>query len=216
MIDTSELPVVDVHCHPFYKPPTVNLEQFTDSVSIGGGSPEYMAAGGVTINDDVLGELQRIKRDTVYFRYLVHQLADFFDCAPDLEHIVDERNNAVNEDYPGADTPLRGLVMDPRPSTGRRPKKPIRRFGFDAGTWSLRQVARRRGDRPAHAVCHSGTSTTGIPTRSSFFLRICRHVANRSEPLQALRRTRLPLAAHPFATGAGTPTGWGRHLVGVP
>lgn len=118
MIDTSELPVVDVHCHPFYKPPTVNLEQFTNSVSIGGGSAEYMAAGGVTINDDVLGELQRIKRDTVYFRYLVHQLADFFDCAPDLEHIVDERNNAVNEDYPGyvkrlfSDVGLTTLVTD--------------------------------------------------------------------------------------------------------
>ncbi len=99
MIDTSTLPVVDVHCHPFLNQGKVNPEQFTNIVSFGGISPEYMAAGGVTVDDDLIGELQRIKRDVLYFRYMVQQLAVFFDCPPDLDLIIDERNKIVDQDY---------------------------------------------------------------------------------------------------------------------
>ncbi|MCK5315050.1 MAG: amidohydrolase family protein [Anaerolineales bacterium] len=99
MIDTSTLPVVDVHCHPFLNQGKVNPEQFTNTVSFGGISPEYMAAGGVTVDDDLIDELQRIKRDVLYFRYMVQQLAVFFDCLPDLDRIIDERNKTAGEDY---------------------------------------------------------------------------------------------------------------------
>lgn len=95
MIDTSALPVVDVHCHPFVNQGELTCRQFTDMVSFPSGSLEYMAQGGVRVDDDLIDELQRIKRDAVYFRYLVHQLAEFFDCEPDLEHIVEERNKAA-------------------------------------------------------------------------------------------------------------------------
>ena len=47
MIDTSTLPVVDVHCHPFVRQGEVDSEQFTNTVSFGGGSAAYMTAGGV-------------------------------------------------------------------------------------------------------------------------------------------------------------------------
>jgi hypothetical protein len=101
MIDTSALPVVDVHCHPFLNRGAVNAEQFTNLVSFGGGSPEYMAQGGVAASKGLIDELQRIKRDTVFFRYMVHQLAAFFDCTPHLDEVMDRRNQAINADYSG-------------------------------------------------------------------------------------------------------------------
>jgi len=100
MVDTSALPVVDVHCHPFVNQGELTPEQFTDLVSFPGGSVEYMAEGGVEVDDDLIDELQRVRRDTVYFRYLVRQLANFFNCEPDLDTVVEERNKAV-QDYAG-------------------------------------------------------------------------------------------------------------------
>jgi len=99
MIDTAALPVVDVHCHPYHKPGITDPETFTNGVSFGGGSVGYMEQGGVTVDDDVRGELQRIKRNTVYFRHMVRQMAAFFGCEPDLEHVIDERNQAIGEDF---------------------------------------------------------------------------------------------------------------------
>jgi hypothetical protein len=98
MIDTSALPVVDGFCHPFVNQGELTPRQFTDMMSFPGGSVEYMAQGGVDVDDDLIDELQRVRHDIVYFRYLVHQLANFFDCEPDLEHIVEERNKAL-QDY---------------------------------------------------------------------------------------------------------------------
>jgi hypothetical protein len=101
VIDTSMLPVVDVHCHPFLNKGEVTAEEFTNAVSFGGGSRDYMAAGGVTVDNNVIGELQRIKRDVVYFRHMVHQLAIFFNCPSDLEHVIARRNAAISGDYKG-------------------------------------------------------------------------------------------------------------------
>lgn len=118
MIDTSALPVVDVHCHPFLNRGEVNSEQFTDAISFGGGSLKYMAAGGVRVDDDLREELQRIKRDVIYFRYMVHQLAAFFDCSPDIEQVLVARNETVAADYTGyvkrlfSDCGLTTLVTD--------------------------------------------------------------------------------------------------------
>ncbi len=95
MVETSGLPVVDAHCHPFMNQGELSPQQFTDLVSFPGGSLEFMVEGGVDVNDDLIDELQRVRRDVVYFRYLVHQLANFFGCEPHLEHIVEERNKAI-------------------------------------------------------------------------------------------------------------------------
>jgi hypothetical protein len=97
MIDTSALPVVDAHCHPFVNQGELTPKQFTDMVSFPGGSVEYMAEGGVEVDDDLIDELQRVRRDIVYFRYLVRQLANFFGCEPDLDAVVEERNKAVRD-----------------------------------------------------------------------------------------------------------------------
>jgi hypothetical protein len=100
MIDTSGMPAVDVHCHPFVRQGELTPRQFTDLVSFPGGSVKYMAEGGVAVDEALVDEIQRVRRDTVYFRYLVHQLAAFFDCEPVLERIVEERNKAAL-DYGG-------------------------------------------------------------------------------------------------------------------
>jgi len=127
MIDTSALPVVDVHCHPFVKQGELAAEEFTNLVSFPGGSVEYMAEGGVAAGDDLIYEIQRVRQDVVYFRYLVHRLAEFLDCKPDLDSVVDARNRAI-QDYAGYvkrlfdDCSLTALVTDfgyPRPPPDR-------------------------------------------------------------------------------------------------
>jgi hypothetical protein len=100
MIDTSALTVVDVHCHPLVNQGQLSVDQFTDQMSFPGGSVKYMAQGGVSVDDALIDELQGGRRDVLYFRYLVHQLAKFFDCQPDLKSVVAERNKAIR-DYKG-------------------------------------------------------------------------------------------------------------------
>ncbi len=117
MIDTSGLPVFDVHCHPLANRGELTAIQFTDLVSFPGGGVEFMAQGGVPVDDDLIDELQRVRRDVVYFRYLVRQLAGFFGCEPDLDRVVEARNNAMR-DYGGYVKALfkgcgiTGLVVD--------------------------------------------------------------------------------------------------------
>lgn len=100
MINTSTLPVVDVHCHPFVARGALTAREFTDAVAFPGGSVDFMADGGVSVDDALVAEIQQVRRDTVYFRYLVRQLAHFFGCEPVLEQVVAARNEAV-KDYQG-------------------------------------------------------------------------------------------------------------------
>ncbi len=127
MIDLSALPVVDAHCHPFVKQGQLTPQQFTDLASFPGGSVEYMAEGGVAVDDDLIAEIRSVRRDVVYFRYLVSQLAKFLDCKPDLDSVVEARNRAI-EDYGDYverlfdDCGLTALVTDfgyPRPLLNR-------------------------------------------------------------------------------------------------
>lgn len=118
MLDLAQLPVVDVHCHPFLNRGPVDADQFTDLTAFGGGSRQYLEEGGVAVTDAVHAELQRVKRDTLYFRRMVRDLAAFFGCAPDLDTVLSHRNRAVEEDYTGyvrrlyADAGLTTLVTD--------------------------------------------------------------------------------------------------------
>lgn len=125
MPDLSDLPVVDVHCHPFSPVGPVTPEQFVDLAAFPGGGIAYMAEAGLPADSALAREIQSIRRDTVYLRYLVRQLADFFGCEPALEAVVAARNRAVTADYAGyvrrlfAAVGLAGLVVDfgyPRPS----------------------------------------------------------------------------------------------------
>src|SRR5688500_12904963 len=99
MIDLSGLPVVDVHCHPFLNQGTLSAEAFTNLASFGGGSAAYMEQGGVSVDEGVVAELQRGKRDTIYFRRLLRDLAAFFETEPDLDTVLAARNAAVSQGY---------------------------------------------------------------------------------------------------------------------
>lgn len=99
MIDTSRMPVLDVHAHPFVARGEQDAAQFTNTISFGGGSPAYMEQGGIAVDDAVLAELQRNKHDVVYFRYTVHLLAEFLGCEPELEAVIEARNAALREGY---------------------------------------------------------------------------------------------------------------------
>lgn len=118
MLDVAHLPVVDVHCHPFLDRGPVTAEQFTDMTAFGGGSGEYMEEGGVAFDKEVRSELLRTKRDTLYFRRMVHDLAGFFGVEPDLDAVLKVRNEAVEKDYAGyvgrlyGDAGLTTLVFD--------------------------------------------------------------------------------------------------------
>lgn len=105
MIDTLTLPVVDVHCHPFTPKGKLTAREFTDAVAFPGGGVEFMAEGGVPADEALVAEIQQVRRDTVYFRYLVRQLAGFFGCEPVLEQVLAARNEAV-KDYRGYITRL--------------------------------------------------------------------------------------------------------------
>lgn len=117
MVDSSSLPVVDAHCHPFVNEGVLTPERFTNLLSLGGGSTEYMAAGGLTVDDGLVDEIQSYKRNHIYFRWLVRQMAAFFDCRPELEQVVEARNQAVRDyrDYVARlykECGLKALVVD--------------------------------------------------------------------------------------------------------
>ena len=99
MVDVDHLPVVDVHCHPFLNRGAITPEEFVNLTAFGGGSEEFMAQGGIEWTDDVRAELQRTKRDTLYHKRMVRDLAGFFGVEPDLDTVMARRNEAVAAGY---------------------------------------------------------------------------------------------------------------------
>jgi hypothetical protein len=106
MIDISGLPVVDAHCHPFVDEGALTSERFTDLVSLCGVSEDTLAA-----------EVQSHRRNSIYVRWLVRQVAEILNCEPALERVVEVRNEAAR-DYRGYVSRLyqacglTGLVVD--------------------------------------------------------------------------------------------------------
>jgi uncharacterized protein len=99
MIEVDHLPVVDVHAHPFLNRGAVTAEEFTDLTAFGGGSRAYLEAGGVAWSDEVRNELQRSKRNTLYFKRMILDLARFFGVEPDPDTVMTARNAAVAAGY---------------------------------------------------------------------------------------------------------------------
>ena len=118
MIEIDQLPVLDVHCHPFLNRGPIDAETFTNLASFGGGSRAYMEEGGIDVDGTVRAELQRVKRDTLYFRRMIHDLARFFGVESTLDAVVDARNTAIASGYGEyvqrlyADARLESVVMD--------------------------------------------------------------------------------------------------------
>jgi hypothetical protein len=99
MVDVQGLPVVDVHCHPFLDRGAVTAEQFTDLTAFGGGSRQYMEEGGIAFSEAVRGELLTVKRNTIYFKRMILDLARFLDVPPEVEAVVAARNKEVAGKY---------------------------------------------------------------------------------------------------------------------
>jgi len=99
MIEVDQIPVVDVHAHPFLNRGAVTAEEFTDLMAFGGGSRAFMEEGGITWSEEVRDELQRGKRNTLYFKRMILDLAQFFGVEPDLDAVLEARNAAVAGGY---------------------------------------------------------------------------------------------------------------------
>ena len=69
MLDFSDFSVVDAHCHPYTRKEALGADAWVDALSFGGGSAEYLREGGIEADGAALAMLQRVKRDTLYFRY---------------------------------------------------------------------------------------------------------------------------------------------------
>lgn len=98
MLDFSELSVVDVHCHPYKPAEKLRVDEWVDAVSFGGGSADYLRAGGIEVDEAQLATLQRVKRDTLYFRYMLLRLAEYFEVEATAEAVVEARNRAIDAD----------------------------------------------------------------------------------------------------------------------
>lgn len=99
MMDFSTLPVVDAHCHPFLDEGVVTPEKFTRSLSLACVSEDPYTKAGVS-ERPFATEIQSHRLNSVYFRWLVRQMAEFLNCEPQLERVVEARNQAVR-DYRG-------------------------------------------------------------------------------------------------------------------
>ena len=98
MLDLSHLSVVDAHCHPYTQKDKLSADEWVNEVSFGGGSPQYLRDGGIEVDDAALAELQRVKRDTLYFRFLVRRLAKYFEVEATVDAVVEARNHAILEE----------------------------------------------------------------------------------------------------------------------
>ena len=96
-IDLTDIPVVDVHNHPYARKEKLTADEWVDATAFGGGSPEYLEDGGIPLNEGSLNMLQQVKRDTLYFRYVLRRLAEYFDCEPDVKAIVAARKASIEE-----------------------------------------------------------------------------------------------------------------------
>jgi hypothetical protein len=95
MLDFSNLSVVDAHCHPYRRQDKLSADEWVNEVSFGGGSAQYLRAGGIAVDDAALAVLQQVKRDTLYFRYMVRRLAEYFRVEPTVDAVVEARNKAI-------------------------------------------------------------------------------------------------------------------------
>lgn len=119
MIDLRDLPVVDVHCHPFLNLGALTADGFTNLAAFpGGNNRRYLEDGDVEVNDTVEAELQEVQRATVYFHRLIRDLAAYFGIEPTLSAVLEARNAAIETDYRDyvtrlwGDIGLESVVMD--------------------------------------------------------------------------------------------------------
>jgi hypothetical protein len=98
MFDLSDLPIADVHCHPFISREVMTTDEFVNVTAFGGGSTQYLEEANIPVDSTQLDQLQRAKRDVIYFRHMTHRLAELFACEPDIDQIIVHRNQTIAQE----------------------------------------------------------------------------------------------------------------------
>ncbi|MFX1466079.1 MAG: amidohydrolase family protein [Promethearchaeota archaeon] len=137
MLDLSEYPVIDTHCHVFREDisKTLTAENFAKDINFGSFYPDFLIPSSI-LEDykkasnkekveldqkykiaQTLQELQYHSKHALFYRQMLHELAQFFNCADDLVTIINIRNQKA-ADFKNylielfADARLEALVID--------------------------------------------------------------------------------------------------------
>jgi predicted TIM-barrel fold metal-dependent hydrolase len=121
MIDFSNLPVVDAHCHSYLESPlTMDGAEFARHSNILSVLPSFMDGKfkqpGAQASRS-RARLSKMDQEQPHTRLMTRWLADFFHCNPTLETVAKARSARAN-DFDAyvkelfEDAALRGLVMD--------------------------------------------------------------------------------------------------------
>ncbi|MCK5587323.1 MAG: amidohydrolase [Candidatus Lokiarchaeota archaeon] len=112
MLDLSDYPVIDTHCHVFREDisKTLTAENFAQDINFGSFYPDFLiptsileeykkASNKEKVELDqkyrvaqTLQELQYHSKHVLFYRQMLHELAQLFDCADDLATIISIRN----------------------------------------------------------------------------------------------------------------------------
>jgi predicted TIM-barrel fold metal-dependent hydrolase len=121
MIDLSNLPVVDAHCHSYLESPTtMNGNDFARYANILSAPPSFLDGKFKPTGEQLHRSKTRLSTmdlEQPFFRLMTRWLADFFHCKPTLEAVAKARSARENDfdQYVRElfeDASLRGLVMD--------------------------------------------------------------------------------------------------------
>ncbi|MCY1627117.1 amidohydrolase family protein [Staphylococcus pettenkoferi] len=109
-INLQQVPAVDVHCHPFVAPEKPHtVESFLNTLSLS-VIPDMFTKQDISENGIVPGM-------NMYLQLTIRRLAQFFQCEPHIEAVVEARNQHA-EDYANytqslyQDANITGMIVD--------------------------------------------------------------------------------------------------------
>ncbi|MCK5588556.1 MAG: hypothetical protein KAI34_07530 [Candidatus Lokiarchaeota archaeon] len=137
MLDLSEYPVIDTHCHVFREDvgKTLTADNFAQDINFGSFYPDFLISSSIleeykTASNEkkneldqkykvtqTLQELKYHSKHALFYRQMLHELSKFLKCADDLDTIIRVRNqkaadfrNFLTELF--ADACLEALIID--------------------------------------------------------------------------------------------------------
>ena len=146
MIDLSDMPVVDAHCHSYLESPKVlSADSFARYSSILSVQPDFLErefSPSQNQLDTSRARLSTMYREQPFFNHMVRLLSRFFQCEADLRAVAAARS-ARAADFDAyvrelfEDARLRGLVLDggypplPEEDVKRFPAKVVKVFRLE-------------------------------------------------------------------------------------
>jgi len=137
LLDVSEYPVIDTHCHVFREDvgKTLTADNFAQDINFGSFYPDFLISSSIleeykTASNEkkneldqkykvtqTLQELKYHSKHALFYRQMLHELSKFLKCADDLDTIIRVRNqkaadfrNFLTELF--ADACLEALIID--------------------------------------------------------------------------------------------------------